>query len=75
MLLIASDHAGFELKQQLIEYTNLDFLDLGPHNSDSVDYPNYAHMLCGKITKSQEHKVIFIFYLQIMPFSCWTFLH
>ena len=60
MILIASDHAGYELKQQLLEYTNLDLLDLGPYNSDSVDYPNYAHMLCGKITKSQDIKGILL---------------
>ena len=52
MLFIASDHAGFELKKKLLENTNLDLIDLGPYNSDSVDYPDLAHLLCRKITKS-----------------------
>lgn len=43
---IGSDHAGFELKQQLISYLeDLGHMmwDLGPETADSVDYPDYAH--------------------------------
>ena len=43
---IASDHAGFEQKQQLVDYLagklKLDVMDLGPDSDDRVDYPDYA---------------------------------
>jgi ribose 5-phosphate isomerase B len=43
---IASDHAGFELKKELIAWLkSLDYqiLDFGAFSSDSVDYPDYAY--------------------------------
>lgn len=50
---LASDHAGFELKNKLISQlsSTLDSLqfkihDCGPNNTDSVDYPDYANKLC-----------------------------
>lgn len=42
---IASDHGGFEMKQALIEYfenKGQPLADLGTHDSNSVDYPDYA---------------------------------
>lgn len=45
---IASDHAGYEMKQKLINSNELDFIDfvdLGTNSSDSVDYPDYAEKL------------------------------
>lgn len=41
----ASDHAGYNLKKELINYTKeLDnqVLDFGTYSEDSVDYPDYA---------------------------------
>jgi ribose 5-phosphate isomerase B len=42
---IGSDHAGFALKQELIEQlmASYDIVDHGPISEDSVDYPDYAH--------------------------------
>ncbi len=40
-----SDHAGYELKQQLIEAARKlghDVTDLGTHGPESVDYPDFA---------------------------------
>jgi ribose 5-phosphate isomerase B len=47
-LLIASDHAGFELKTELIKSftSNFEFIDLGPSSQESVDYNDYAKKLC-----------------------------
>lgn len=43
---IASDHAGFELKQKLLEaLSEYDLVDLGCHSKDSVDYPDYANLV------------------------------
>ena len=42
---VGADHAGFSLKQDLVDYLrNLkhDVLDLGTHSADPVDYPDYA---------------------------------
>ena len=42
---IGSDHAGFALKQELIEQlkASYDIVDHGPVSEESVDYPDYAH--------------------------------
>jgi ribose 5-phosphate isomerase B len=43
---IGSDHAGFEYKEDLISFLEakgLLFHDFGTHNSESVDYPDFAH--------------------------------
>lgn len=45
---IASDHAGFALKQALkadLEALGYAVEDLGPETDDSVDYPDYGHAL------------------------------
>ena len=45
---IASDHAGYDLKQQIKSYLdkhNYTIKDLGPFNTDSVDYPDYGKAL------------------------------
>ena len=42
---IASDHAGFDLKEQIKDFLinkNIQVIDLGPYTKDSVDYPDYA---------------------------------
>ena len=43
---IASDHAGFFLKKELLEYliqSNYQVMDLGTFNEESVDYPEFGH--------------------------------
>lgn len=45
---IASDHAAFEMKEELVNYLkekNIDVIDLGTYSKESVDYPDYAKML------------------------------
>lgn len=48
---IGSDHAGFELKQALMEMLGSQFAweDLGCFSKDSVDYPDYANLVAEKI--------------------------
>ncbi len=56
---IASDHAGLELKTNLLlelkknDSTNL-FFDLGPVNSESIDYPDFADLVCEKIKMDSQ---------------------
>ena len=43
---IGSDHAGFELKEQLISYLNSEncsVVDKGCYSLDRADYPDYGH--------------------------------
>jgi RpiB/LacA/LacB family sugar-phosphate isomerase len=42
---IGSDHAGYEMKQHLIErlrQADFDVTDVGTHSTESVDFPDYA---------------------------------
>jgi RpiB/LacA/LacB family sugar-phosphate isomerase len=42
---IGSDHGGFDLKEALkahLEQRGVTFVDLGTHNKESTDYPDYA---------------------------------
>ena len=50
-IVIASDHAGFELKEQIKRHFSADFEfeDLGTHSEESVDYPDFAHPLAEKV--------------------------
>jgi ribose 5-phosphate isomerase B len=45
---LASDHAGFELKALLADWLRMQghaVTDLGPHDTASVDYPDYGYRL------------------------------
>jgi len=58
---IASDHAGFELKKILlreIEQLGFSAHDLGTHNTDSVDYPDYANALAEWMKKNDGMGVL-----------------
>jgi ribose 5-phosphate isomerase B len=49
---IGSDHAGFQLKERLVEELRAlgyEPLDLGTHSADSTDYPDYAHRVASKV--------------------------
>lgn len=56
MIGIAADHAGYELKGQLIEYLRgqgHEVKDFGTHSTDSMDYPDVAHPLAESIEKGE----------------------
>lgn len=50
-VLIASDHAGYELKEQLKSrfHSEYEFEDLGTFSNESVDYPDFAHKLAERV--------------------------
>lgn len=53
MIIIASDHAGFELKKYIIaQLKEENFIDLGCNSLDSVDYPDYAQILAKTMQKN-----------------------
>lgn len=47
-IVIASDHAGFEIKQMLkahLEAQGIEVVDLGTNSDAAVDYPDFGHQL------------------------------
>ncbi len=49
---IAADHAGYDMKVSLIDWMRAQghmVTDLGPHDTVSVDYPDYAYRLAGAV--------------------------
>ena len=57
-IILASDHAGFELKELIKNFLykkgNM-ITDLGTKNTNSVDYPDYAHLLSKKISNKKNN--------------------
>lgn len=53
-LLIASDHAGFDLKTKLIEETQFLWKDLGCFSKERTDYPDWADKLCSKLYETLQ---------------------
>ena len=56
-IFIASDHAGYNLKKNIINHflKKNNFKDLGTFNSKkSVNYPDYAHKLCKKVSSNTK---------------------
>ena len=58
---IASDHAGYEMKEFLVGYLaakGWDVLDFGPESEESVDYPDFAHPLANAIESGELERGI-----------------
>ncbi len=53
---IASDHAGFELKEKIKKYLeneNFRIVDFGTHSAESMDYPDVAHPLASAVESGE----------------------
>ncbi len=53
---IGSDHGGFALKTQLVEYLknkNYELSDEGTFNEESCDYPVFAKKVAGKVASGE----------------------
>jgi len=58
---IASDHAGFPLKQFVIShFSDYQWKDAGCYALESVDYPDFAHAVATCISEHPEEKGILI---------------
>lgn len=61
---IASDHAGFEQKQQLVDFLaqdlKLDVMDLGPDTDDRVDYPDYAALVARAVADGSVDRGVLV---------------
>jgi RpiB/LacA/LacB family sugar-phosphate isomerase len=62
-VVLGSDHAGFDLKQAMIEYIRSlghEVTDVGTHNASPADYPDYAEALALTILNNQADRGILI---------------
>jgi len=62
-LLIASDHAGFALKEKLKSYLTkkgIGIEDLGTYSKERCDYPEYAYKLAKNISSGKYKRGILI---------------
>ncbi len=63
MLVIGSDHGGFELKGHVIKYLegkNIEYTDVGTYSEDSCDYPDVAKKACDMVVSGECDKGILI---------------
>lgn len=63
MIGIASDHAGYEVKKQIIDFlenNNYDVVNYGTDSNESVDYPNYAFKIGEDVANGKIEKGILI---------------
>ena len=61
-ILIASDHAGFKLKEDLKSHLskNFEVIDLGTNSEDSVDYPDFGTALAKAIEDKKAETGVLI---------------
>jgi len=62
-LYIGSDHAGYLAKKEIIsilEQTGYQVNDIGTFSEESVDYPDYAHLVAEAVEKNKCNKGILI---------------
>jgi ribose 5-phosphate isomerase B len=51
---IGSDHAGFNYKQALVQHLqNHQVKDFGTQSADSVDYPDFAHLVANAVESGE----------------------
>lgn len=63
VIAIASDHGGFDFKELLktdLEKMGYGILDLGCHDSASVDYPDYANKMAAAILNESVSRGILV---------------
>jgi len=62
-LYIGSDHAGYDLKENLKKHLTakgVKFVDLGTFSGDAVDYPDIAREVCEKVIEEKDSLGILI---------------
>jgi len=63
IIAIASDHAGFELKEKIkkfLEELGHEYKDFGTDSEESVDYPDYALKVAESVAKKECDRGILI---------------
>ncbi len=63
MIFIGSDHAGFDLKEEIkrhLDERGISFKDMGCFNKNSCDYPDIAKSVCKELIENKEGKAILV---------------
>lgn len=63
VIAIASDHGGFELKELLksdLENMGYGIVDLGCHDTSSVDYPDYANKMAAALLNETASRGVLV---------------
>lgn len=71
MIVFASDHAGFDLRNRLMERmseiidldtptSSFTWQNLGPYYRETVDYPDFAHKLCDHLRQFPDYRGVLI---------------
>jgi ribose 5-phosphate isomerase B len=63
MIALGSDHGGFQLKQEIIQYLEkkgYEYQDFGCYTEESVDYPAYAKLVGQAVASGECEKGILI---------------
>jgi len=62
-LVLASDHAGFELKERLkqtLDRLGVAYEDAGPASADSVDYPDFARKVAEAVSAGRASRGVLV---------------
>ena len=60
---LAADHAGFELKEKMalyLEAKGFEVMDLGTHDQEPVDYPDFARAIAKVLQEEKAERGIII---------------
>ena len=60
---IASDHAGFEMKEHIVRVLDglgYDVQDLGTHSPAAADYADYAHPLAREVSEGEAKRGVLL---------------
>lgn len=58
-----SDHAGYELKEELkafLSRSQIDYKDFGTYNQESCDYPDYVEKVCEAVLSKEFDRGVLI---------------
>jgi ribose 5-phosphate isomerase B len=62
-VIIASDHAGLELRRELVkalQELRVEVDDVGPTSAESVDYPDYARLVSRAVAESSDTRGVLV---------------
>ena len=63
MIAVGCDHAGYDLKNELIRHLEdrgFEVRDLGTYSTDSCDYPDYARKVCEEVVAGRAEKGLLV---------------
>lgn len=62
-IVLGSDHGGFALKQEIVQFlirAGHEVNDVGCHSEDSVDYPDFADKVCAEVIEGRALRGILV---------------